>query len=70
MSGLLLDFVSAKFGLSIDEDDTLESDDPDLERAFLKIQTNFTGKLITHNQLTDYWYRSNSLSDMNFFDFA
>ena len=70
MSGLLLDFVSAKFGLSLDDDDTLESDDPDHERAFLKIQTDFTGKLITHNQLTDYWYHSNSLSDMNFYDFA
>lgn len=70
MSGLLLDFITAKYGLSIGKDDTLENDDPDHEHAFLRIQTDFSEKLITHNQLTDYWYHSNSLSGMNFYDFA
>ena len=69
MSALLLDFVRKEYGIKTNhefEDD----DDADVENAFLKIQTDYEGKLVKYNQLTDYWYRGKSLSHINFYDFA
>ena len=70
MSGLLLDFVFAEYKLSIDDCISSDNEDDDVEHTFLKIQKDHAGNLINHNQLTDYWFRPNSLSDMNFYDFT
>ena len=47
-----------------------EDANDDVEHPFLKIQTDDSGKLVNHNQLTDYWYRPPSLIPMNFYDFV
>ena len=70
MSGLLLDFVSSRFQISVEDNDDSDDENNKEERAFLKIQTDYAGNLVNHNQLTDYWYRPNSLSQMNFYDFS
>ena len=68
MSGLLLDFISQEYRIQIDEDSECKEDK--LERSFLKIQTDQAGNLVNHNQLTDYWFRDTTLSNMNFYEFV
>ena len=68
MSGLLLDFISQEYRIQIDEDS--ECKEEKLERSFLKIQTDQAGNLVNHNQLTDYWFRDTTLSNMNFYEFV
>ena len=70
MSALLLDFVQTEYHLTLVENVENDEDKDETEHAFLNIQTDHNGKLVKHNQLTDYWYRDRSLSQMNFYDFA
>ena len=74
MSGLLLDFIRSEYHVDNHVSDNVASDDEDanddVEHTFLKIQTDDSGKLVNHNQLTDYWYRGPSLSHINFYDFV
>jgi hypothetical protein len=71
MSGLLLDFVSARYTVSEHDYSCLdEEDDVEIEERHLKIQTDVHGNLVSHNQLTDYWFRDASLRNMNFYNFA
>jgi hypothetical protein len=69
MSSLLVDFLYSQYKIDDDDfDQDLHEDD--IEHSTLKIQTDPTGKLITKNQVLDYWYRSDSLADMNFHQFS
>ena len=74
MSGLLLDFVRSQYDIERHVFDNVGSEEEDtnydVEHPFLKIQTDDSGKLVNHNQLTDYWYRPPSLISMNFYDFV
>ena len=37
---------------------------------YLRIQTDQDGNLINNNQVMDYWYQSETLSHMNYYDFT
>lgn len=45
-------------------------DDDECEQTSLKIKVNHDGELIEAHQIHDYWYRSDSLADMCFYDFC
>jgi hypothetical protein len=66
MSALLLDFLRTYYQIDAD----VETDDSMFEQTRLKIQTDNNGNLICRNQVLDYWYRADSLSHMNFYEFA
>ena len=70
MSGLLLDFIHTEYRTITTVSDAEEEENDDVEHSFLKIQTDNNGKLVNHNQLTDYWYRGQSLIHLNFYDFV
>ena len=68
MLGLLLDFICTEYGtITTASDANEEEENNDVEYIFLKIQTDNNGKLVNHNQLTDYWYRGPSLLHLNFY---
>jgi len=66
MSGLLLDFLRNQYQIEMHD----EIDESNIEQTHLKIQTDNNGNLISKNQVMDYWYRADSLSQMNFHEFA
>ena len=66
MTGLLLDFLQTQYQMGPKD----ETDDPTIEQTHLKIQTDHNGNLVNKNQVMDYWYRADSLSQMNFYEFA
>jgi hypothetical protein len=70
MSNLLLEFVSMQYDLSVHDNSTTDNEDDEFESTYLKIQTDYAGKLVKHNQLTDYWFRGQTLSHMHFYDFV
>ena len=71
MSGLVLDFLRSQLSTVVDyDDDSGHTPEDEIEQCSLKIQTDKTGKLISKNQVLDYWYRSDTLADMNFYEFA
>jgi hypothetical protein len=55
---------------SVHDNSTTKNEDDEFESTYLKIQTDHAGKLVKHNQLTDYWFRGESLSHMHFYDFV
>ena len=69
LTGLLLNFLQTEYGLGSDENDE-DADDSDVEQCSLKIQTDCHGRLVSRNQVLDYWYRSDALADMNFYEFT
>ena len=56
ISGLLLDFLKVEYNICLLENSDDECEIDNIEGTFLKIQTDHTGNLISHNQLTNYWY--------------
>lgn len=71
MSGLLTEHVRTFYKIADDgSSDALSEDDADVEQIAMRIQTDHNGSLICKNQVVDYWYRAESLLDMNFYEFA
>ena len=70
VSGLLLDFLKVEYNICLLENSDDECEIDNIEGTFLKIQTDHAGNLISHNQLTNYWYRDRALQNMNFYDFC
>ena len=70
MSSLLLSFINAN--LQNPQSVTVESqeDEEDVEQLPLKIVTNESGELVDTHQVHHYWYRSESLEHMSFYDFC
>ena len=67
ISGILMNFVG-KLYPNVSE--FLEENESETDTISLNIQTNQQGKLIVRNQITDYWYCDDELSNMNFYDFV
>ena len=69
MSNLLLELIkSPKNSEHIENIDYADSDDT--EPAWLSIHTDHNGKLLTRNQVLDYFFRSETLKNMNFYEFC
>ena len=69
VSGLLLDFLHAWYCIC-EAEGLQDSDDGSIEKMYLRIQTDQDGNLINNNQVMDYWYQSETLSHMNYYDFT
>lgn len=68
MSNLLELIKSQKNSDHIENIDYADSDD--IEPAWLSIHTDQNGKLLTHNQVLDYFFHSETLKNMNFYEFC
>jgi ATP-dependent exoDNAse (exonuclease V) alpha subunit len=69
LSSLLLNFIQSLYPVSVDAG--IDNDDEeDIEQTTMRIAIGSDGKLFESNQVHDYYYRDDSLKDMNFFHFA
>lgn len=67
MSGLLVSFVKSHYPITVSSDSSFEGD---CEQLSVRIQTDYQGRLVSKNQVHDYYFRADTLVHMNFYEFA
>ncbi|KAG1826400.1 hypothetical protein EV424DRAFT_1345556 [Suillus variegatus] len=68
LSGLLLSFVKEEFMLKLSSAEIEDAEDT--EQLSLHVHTDKSGRIIAMNQIHHYWFRSDSLDAMSFYDFC
>ena len=72
LSTLLLSFVRQHYD-PIDTHeymDSINDEDDEIESPPLRIELDHNGKLVESHQIHHYWYRSDTLADLSFYDFC
>ena len=72
LSTLLLWFVRQNYPMNVCQEaaECANDEDEEIEQPSLRIDVDEEGKLVNSHQIHDYWYRSDTLAHLSFYDFC